>query len=97
MLFRPEMETDLVNRQLEQHVASALDTKEFASDPNDVRVEFGWSRVCASIELRSNETLKRGEEVNISCRLFLYGLENVPLATGDYSVYFVINFTRLRM
>lgn len=34
------VETDLVYGQLEQHVASALDTKEFASNPDDIMVRF---------------------------------------------------------
>ena len=81
MLFRPEMETDLVNRQLEQHVASALNAKELSSNPDRIRLLVTRRRrLTFRREFGPYKTVQGRGKVDVRCCLLLYGLNDAAFA-----------------
>lgn len=83
--------TDLVQRDLEEHVARALHAEELAGDKDQVLL-----REEAEV-LLADDARQRSREVNVGRRLLLDGLDDTSLATGDGVVELVVDLADFGM
>ena len=90
-----------MERHLVQHVASALNPVELASDPEHVGVLLlrrAWRRRSSHwAKLRAHETVKRVGEINIGASFLLDALDDAALAGRDDVVQLVVDLERLGM
>lgn len=80
-----------MKRDLEEHVASTLDTEELSGDENEVLL--GEERVV----LLAQHSRERSGEVDVGARLLLNSLNDAALATRDDVVELVVDLANLRV
>lgn len=82
----------LIGRNLKQHIASTLDAKELAGDPNDVGCTRRAARGNRDINIRANKPLKWRRVIDVGPGLFLDRLEHAALLACHDCMQLLINF-----
>jgi hypothetical protein len=85
-------ETNLVCRELKQHVSGSLDAKKLPGNPYDVWIvsllmlsalSLTGRGIAIGAEFGTNETLKRGGVIDVGGRVLLDRLKHMTFTTGN--------------